>query len=57
MPAKVNLDKCNGAKACVDVCPSEAITMNKGKAKVDEELCIDCGVCVDACPNEAITLE
>ncbi len=57
MPAKVNLDKCNGAKSCVDVCPSEAITMNEGKAKVDEELCIDCGACVDACPNDAITLE
>ncbi|MDH7600199.1 MAG: 4Fe-4S binding protein [Sedimentisphaerales bacterium] len=57
MPAKVDPTKCTGCETCVGECPSEAISMVKGKAKVDPEKCVDCGVCVDSCPVEAISLE
>jgi Fe-S-cluster-containing hydrogenase component 2 len=57
MPAIVDKEKCNGCESCVDECPSEAISMNEGKAVVNEETCVDCGACVDACPEEAITME
>jgi heterodisulfide reductase subunit A-like polyferredoxin len=57
MPANVDKDKCTGCETCVSECPSEAISMDEGKAKVDPDVCIDCGVCVDACLEQAISME
>ncbi len=57
MPAKIDKGKCTGCEACVEECPSDAISMVDEKAEVDIEACIDCGVCVDACPVEAISME
>jgi heterodisulfide reductase subunit A-like polyferredoxin len=57
MPAKVDKEKCTGCETCVEECPSQAISMNEGKAEVNPETCIDCGVCVDACPEQAISME
>jgi len=56
MPAKVDEQKCTGCEACVEECPSEAISMVNDKAVVDVDTCIDCGVCIDACPAEAISM-
>jgi ferredoxin len=56
MPAIIDAEKCEGCESCVDVCPTDAITMVDGKAVVDPEECGDCGACVDECPTEAITL-
>lgn len=57
MAAIVDADKCNGCKSCVEVCPTESITINEdGKAVVDPDSCGECGACVDECPNEAINL-
>lgn len=57
MPAKVDLEKCNGCESCVEECPSDAIELVEDRAVVDANTCIDCGVCVDACPEQAITTE
>jgi heterodisulfide reductase subunit A-like polyferredoxin len=57
MPAQVDKGKCTGCESCVEECPSEAISMDEGKAKVNPEACIDCGVCVDACPAQAISMQ
>jgi Fe-S-cluster-containing hydrogenase component 2 len=57
MPAKVDKEKCTGCESCVEACPSDAISMQDGKAVVDAEACIDCAVCVDECPVGAITVE
>jgi heterodisulfide reductase subunit A-like polyferredoxin len=57
MPAKVDKEKCTGCESCVEECPSEAISMNEGKAEINPEACIDCGVCIDACQEQAISLE
>ncbi len=56
MPAVVDSSKCTGCESCVGECPSDAISMNDGKAVVSEDACIDCGACIDACPVEAISL-
>jgi len=55
MAVKVKKENCIACKACVDVCPVDAITMSD-VAVINEETCIDCGTCVDECPNDAITL-
>ncbi len=57
MPAKVDGEKCTACEACVESCPSEAITMAEDKAAIEADKCVDCGVCVDECPVEAISME
>ncbi|MFC1925119.1 NADH-ubiquinone oxidoreductase-F iron-sulfur binding region domain-containing protein [Chloroflexota bacterium] len=38
---------------CVLVCPTEAISGEKGKTKViDQEKCVKCGTCEEVCPPE-----
>jgi NAD-dependent dihydropyrimidine dehydrogenase PreA subunit len=51
---KVDEAKCTGCEVCVNVCPTEAISMVNDKARIDGEKCIDCGRCVQVCPQEAI---
>jgi heterodisulfide reductase subunit A len=52
--AYVITDLCNGCKACVPVCPTNAIGMVENKAKIDPFLCTGCGACIPVCPQEAI---
>lgn len=42
------------AKACVAVCPRNAISVVDGKTVIDKEKCISCGKCKKACPYDAI---
>ena len=56
MPAQVDNGKCTGCESCTQECPSNAITMDKGKAKINPDNCVDCGVCIDTCPAGAISL-
>lgn len=57
MAVKVNRDTCIGCEACVGTCPTEAITMNDGKAEIDQNACVECGACIGECPTEAIVQE
>ncbi|HEX2974065.1 MAG TPA: 4Fe-4S binding protein [Tepidisphaeraceae bacterium] len=56
MPAVVDKEKCNACKSCVDVCPSQAITVPENHAVVKADDCIDCSACADTCPSSAITM-
>ena len=50
----VDVTRCTGCGACVEVCPVGAIALVDGKARVDDELCTGCAACVDACPEGVI---
>lgn len=47
-------DACENCGACVDECPTEAISEGDGKYEIDPDKCEDCAACVDVCPTEAI---
>ena len=57
MAAKVDMELCTGCGACVEICPTEAISLHDGKARVDGDKCVDCGVCESECPADAISVE
>ena len=42
---------------CIEVCPTEAVSMVEGPAFIDEDACIECGSCEAECPYEAIFAE
>ena len=50
----INTEECNGCGVCIDICPTEAITLQNGKAFIDVNLCEVCEVCLDACLQGAI---
>jgi len=47
-------DLCDGCRICLETCPSNAITMEEGKAKINPFMCTGCGACIPVCPKEAI---
>ncbi|MGD2066137.1 MAG: 4Fe-4S binding protein [Candidatus Bathyarchaeota archaeon] len=42
--------------ACVDICPTQAIQIEKGKPEVTDDFCIFCSACEKVCPNKAIQI-
>jgi heterodisulfide reductase subunit A len=59
--AKIDADLCTGCGNCPQVCPANAIRLERrdgilSLSTVDELLCIGCGNCVVVCPVKAISL-
>jgi NAD-dependent dihydropyrimidine dehydrogenase PreA subunit len=57
----IDLEKCEGCGDCVEICPSEVLSVveENGKkfAKVsNEEECIGCMACEDACEEGSLTV-
>ena len=53
MQYRINTERCTGCGACTDVCPTEAIRIENGKASITLD-CVDCGACPRVCPEGAI---
>lgn len=47
-------EECINCGACIDECPTEAITEGEEISVIDSEKCTDCAACVEVCPVEAI---
>jgi ferredoxin len=45
---------CTGCGACVEACPTGALTLVEGKARFDADRCQACKVCVQVCPTGAL---
>jgi NAD-dependent dihydropyrimidine dehydrogenase PreA subunit len=52
----IDLARCNGCGACVQVCPEGALYLVDDKAMVEAGLCRECESCMAACPMEAIAI-
>lgn len=50
----IDKEKCMGCEACLNTCPTEAISKDGDVCKIDAETCVDCGACASSCPVEAI---
>ena len=51
-------ERCQGCRYCMEVCPKNAISVEKTinlkgyePIKVDLELCVGCGACYTVCPD------
>ena len=51
--------KCTHCRACISVCPTEALHIDKKSMKVifDSDKCIACELCVRACPPRAMIVK
>jgi len=47
---------CIGLGDCVQVCPTQAISIENDLCTIDPKKCIGCGLCVKACPRNIIKL-
>lgn len=50
-------DICIGCSHCMNICPTEAIRVEHGKAQLHANRCVDCGECYRVCPVGAIVVE
>ena len=48
--------RCIGCGDCVEVCPSDTLAMEGGKARVVVDRSLQCGHCAAVCPTDAITV-
>ena len=58
--AVVDEEKCSACSTCVQLCPVEAISLDKSGEKpvalVDDRACLACTICMTRCPEHAVAM-
>ena len=58
--AVVDKEKCSACSTCVNLCPVEAVTLDKTgerpAAHVDDRKCLACTICMTRCPEYAVVM-
>ena len=57
---QLDLDRCTGAFACLDVCPEGVFKREEDRKQVSlahPEQCVRCAACIVQCPRDALHLE
>lgn len=51
--------KCTHCTACIPICPSSALTLDREKMLVsfDKDKCIACELCIPVCPYKAVEIQ
>ncbi|MCS7144588.1 MAG: 4Fe-4S binding protein [Archaeoglobaceae archaeon] len=57
--ACVDPESCLGCRICVEICPSDAIVVDRkaNKLKIESAKCTGCGLCVRNCPMQILALK
>ena len=52
-------DKCTQCTACIPICPTKALNVNRGTMEVsyDKDRCIACELCIAVCPFKALDIQ
>ena len=53
---ELDTSRCDASAACVDACPSAAISVAGDVWRLDAGRCVFCAACVSACPQDAIRM-
>lgn len=54
---KLDTDKCNGCKMCLEVCPHAVFVVDNRKSQiVDRDACMECGACMQNCESGALAV-
>jgi pyruvate formate lyase activating enzyme len=48
---------CGRSARCVEVCPTQAITLEPSGVSINHAACTKCGDCVEACPRNALAFD
>jgi len=59
MPAVISNERCNGCRACLEICPGDLLAFDKKTKKAcipEPGDCWECFSCVKACPRTAIEI-
>jgi pyruvate formate lyase activating enzyme len=48
--------RCLGCKTCIDVCPSNALSLTSKGVAINRSTCKGCGTCAEECPTTAMEL-
>jgi pyruvate formate lyase activating enzyme len=51
-----SIKRCIGARACIDACPNNALSLTPQGIVTDTDACRLCGKCAKACPTHAIEM-
>ena len=54
---KIRENVCKLCEICVEGCPTQAMTMERGKINIDYSKCIRCFCCSEFCPERAIDIK